>query len=93
VANKMSGSPLEDVDSGRRELGSPATSEAPGDANPFAPRWRELMELIAGCRSAHDANGYVVHVQQTRTRLFKGIVRGAPQSKTFASALRALAEA
>ena len=62
-------------------------------------RWRALMELMAGCRTANEVNGYIIHVRQNQIRQLMDIVRGAspvtygPQGKTFATALRALARA
>ncbi len=76
-----------------------------GDANAdrigssVAERWRSLMELMAGCRTANEVNGYIIHVRQNQIRQLMDILRGAtpvtygPQGKTFARALRALARA
>lgn len=65
-----------------------------------AERWRALMELMAGCRTANEVNGYIIHVRQNQIRQLLDIVRGSypvvtygPQGKTFAKALRALARA
>jgi flagellar biosynthesis/type III secretory pathway chaperone len=64
-----------------------------------AERWRALMELIAGCRTANEVNGHIIHVRQHQIRQLIDIVRGGPaitygpQGKTFAKALRALARA
>jgi flagellar biosynthesis protein FlgN len=68
-----------------------------------AERWRALMELVAGCRTANEVNGYIIHVRQNQIRQLMNIVRGgapssspvtySPQGKTFAKALRALARA
>ena len=62
-------------------------------------RWRLLMELMAGCRSANEVNGHIVHVRQHQVQQLLDIVRGgpavtySPQGKTLAKALRALARA
>jgi flagellar biosynthesis/type III secretory pathway chaperone len=62
-------------------------------------RWRALMALMAGCRTANDVNGHIIHVRQHQIRQLIEIVRGAPaitydsHGKTFAKALRALARA
>jgi flagellar biosynthesis/type III secretory pathway chaperone len=62
-------------------------------------RWRALMALMAGCRTANDVNGYIIHVRQHQIRQLIEIVRGTPaitydsHGKTFAKALRALARA
>src|SRR5258708_17453266 len=64
-----------------------------------AERWRALMELMAGCRTANELNGHIIHVRQHQVRQLLDIVRGgpsitySPQGKTFAKALRALARA
>jgi flagellar biosynthesis/type III secretory pathway chaperone len=58
-----------------------------------------LLELMAGCRSANEVNGYIIRVRQNQVRQLMDIVRGAapvvygPQGKTFGKALRALARA
>jgi flagellar biosynthesis/type III secretory pathway chaperone len=63
-------------------------------------RWRALMELMAGCRTANEVNGHIIHVRQHQIRQLIDIVRGRGpsitydhQGKTFAKALRALARA
>ena len=62
-------------------------------------RWRKLMELMAGCRTANEINGHIIHVRQHQIRQLLDIVRGGPsitygpQGKTFANALRAIARA
>jgi flagella synthesis protein FlgN len=76
-----------------------------GDASAYkvggmvSERWRALMELMAGCRTANEVNGYIIHVRQNQIRQLMDILRGTtpvtygPQGKTFARALRALARA
>jgi flagellar biosynthesis/type III secretory pathway chaperone len=70
-----------------------------GLAATVAERWRALMELMAGCRTANDVNGHIIHVRQHQVQQLIDIVRGGPaitygpQGKTFAKALRALARA
>jgi flagellar biosynthesis/type III secretory pathway chaperone len=94
---------IERLESERREL---CTAEMPGAAGDEAhrmttlgERWRALLELMAGCRSANDVNGYIIRVRQNQVRQLMDIVRGGapfvygPQGKTFAKALRALARA
>jgi flagellar biosynthesis/type III secretory pathway chaperone len=62
-------------------------------------RWRALMEIMAGCRTANEVNGHIIHVRQHQVRQLIDIVRGGPaltydpQGKTFSKALRALARA
>lgn len=99
---------LERLESERRALCTEAGLAEPDDAggaNPakmagtVAERWRALMELVAGCRTANEVNGYIIHVRQNQIRQLMEIIRGAspltygPQGKTFATALRALARA
>jgi flagellar biosynthesis/type III secretory pathway chaperone len=75
------------------------TLSIPGLAATVAERWRALMELMAGCRTANEVNGHIIHVRQHQIRQLLDIVRGGPaitynpQGKTFAKALRALARA
>jgi flagellar biosynthesis/type III secretory pathway chaperone len=88
---------IETLESERRSLWA-----APGGAGlaaTVAERWRALMELMAGCRTANEVNGHIIHVRQHQVRQLIDIVRGGPaltygpQGKTFAKALRALARA
>ena len=71
----------------------------PGIAATVVERWRKLMELMAGCRTANEVNGHIIHVRRHQIRQLIDIVRGGPsvtydpQGKTFAKALRALARA
>src|ERR1700719_947413 len=70
-----------------------------GLAATVVERWRALMELMAGCRTANEVNGHIIHVRQHQIRQLIDIVRGGPaitygpQGKTYARALRALARA
>lgn len=88
---------LETLEAQRRALC--ATPGGVGFAATFAERWRALMELMAGCRSANEVNGHIIHVRQNQVQQLIDIVRGGPaitygpQGKTFAKALRALAQA
>ncbi|HEX3848107.1 MAG TPA: flagellar protein FlgN [Steroidobacteraceae bacterium] len=73
---------------------------AAGMAATVAERWSALMELMAGCRTANEVNGQIIHVRQYQVRQLIDIIRGSgpsltygPQGKTFAKALRALARA
>jgi flagellar biosynthesis/type III secretory pathway chaperone len=76
-----------------------AGPEATGLAAAVAERWRALMELIAGCRTANEVNGHIIHVRQHQVRQLIDIVRGgvpitySSQGRTSAKALRALARA
>jgi flagellar biosynthesis/type III secretory pathway chaperone len=88
---------LEKLEQERRGLcASPAN---PGIAATVVERWRQLMELMAGCRTANEVNGHIIHVRQHQVRQLIDIVRGGPSitydphGKTFAKALRAIARA
>jgi len=88
---------IEKLEEERRALhADPLTS---GLGATVMERWRALMALMAGCRTANDVNGHIIHVRQHQIRQLIGIVRGAPaitydsHGKTFAKALRALARA
>jgi len=88
---------IEKLDAERRALcASPASA---GIAATVVERWRSLMELMAGCRTANEVNGHIIHVRRHQIRQLLDIVRGGPsmtydpQGKTFAKALRALARA
>jgi len=88
---------IEKLEEERRALcASPLSA---GIAATVVERWRALMELMAGCRTANEVNGHIIHVRQHQTRQLIDIVRGGPsitygpQGKTFAKALRALARA
>jgi flagellar biosynthesis/type III secretory pathway chaperone len=76
-----------------------ASPASPGIAATVVERWRQLMELMAGCRTANEVNGHIIHVRQHQIRQLIDIVRGGPsitydpQGKTFAKALRAIARA
>jgi flagellar biosynthesis/type III secretory pathway chaperone len=88
---------IEKLESERRSLcAKPVDS---GLATVIAERWRSLMELMAGCRTANEVNGHIIHVRQHQVRQLIDIIRGGPsitygpQGKTFAKAPRALARA
>ena len=88
---------IEKLEEERRSLcTSPAALKA---AASVVERWRALLQLMAGCRTANEVNGHIIHVRQHQIRQLLDIVRGGPsvtydpQGKTFAKALRALARA
>jgi flagellar biosynthesis/type III secretory pathway chaperone len=87
---------IEKLEAERRALW---TEPSLGLAATVAQRWRDLMELMAGCRTANEVNGHIIHVRQHQVQQLIDIVRGGPamtydpQGKTFAKALRALARA
>ncbi|HXP24678.1 MAG TPA: flagellar protein FlgN [Steroidobacteraceae bacterium] len=88
---------IEKLDQERRALCASPTS--PGIAASVAERWRSLMDVMAGCRTANEVNGHIIHVRRHQIRQLIDIVRGGPsvtydpQGKTFARALRELARA
>jgi flagellar biosynthesis/type III secretory pathway chaperone len=90
-------STIETLDAERRVL-CPAPNGG-GLAATVAVRWRALMQLMAGCRTANEVNGYIIHVRRHQIGQLLDIVRGGPavtygpSGKTFAKALRALAQA
>jgi flagellar biosynthesis/type III secretory pathway chaperone len=98
---------IEKMEEERRALANTAGQNLPGArvsheaglAATVAQRWRTLMELMAGCRSSNQVNGYIIHTRQNPLQQLLGIVRGvAPltytaQGKTFARAQRPLAKA
>jgi flagellar biosynthesis/type III secretory pathway chaperone len=98
---------IEELEDERRALSAAAGQGLPGTRVPrgtgiaetVAARWRTLMELMAGCRTANEINGYIINLRQSQINQLLGLVRGgspvtySPQGKTFAKALRALAKA
>ncbi len=88
---------IEQLEAERRDLW--AAPNGFGLAATVAERWRLLMELMAGCRTANEVNGHIVHVRQHQVGQLLDIIRGGPaitygpRGKTFAKALRALARA
>jgi flagellar biosynthesis/type III secretory pathway chaperone len=98
---------IESLEDERRALAAAAEQALPGARVPrgssiaatVAQRWRTLMEVMAGCRTANEINGYIINLRQGQIKQLIGIVRGASpltytaQGKTFAKALRALAKA
>ena len=92
---------IEKLENERRALCAAAcqarASRAIGWPRPSPSAGAALMELMAGCRTANEVNGYIIHVRQHQIRQLIDIVRGGPpvtydpQGKTFAKALRALA--
>jgi flagellar biosynthesis/type III secretory pathway chaperone len=98
---------IEKLEDERRAVSVAAEQELPGArvprgigiASTVAERWRTLMELMAGCKTANEINGYIINMRQGQISQLLGILRGTapltytPQGKTFAKALRALAKA
>ena len=87
---------IEQLEAERRALWA---TPSLGLAATIADRWRALLELMAGCRTANEINGHIIHVRQHQVGQLIDIVRGGPaitydpRGKTFAKALRALARA
>jgi flagellar biosynthesis/type III secretory pathway chaperone len=89
---------IEKLEEERRGLG--INPDSPGIAAVVMQRWHALLDLVAGCRTANEVNGHIIHVRQHQVRQLIDIVRGGPaeltydpHGKTFAKALRALARA
>lgn len=88
---------LEKLEEERRSLC--ATPAILNVAASVVERWRALLQLMAGCRTANEVNGHIIHTRQHQIRQLLEIVRGGPsitydpQGKNFAKALRALARA
>ncbi|MEA3150243.1 MAG: flagellar biosynthesis protein FlgN [Gammaproteobacteria bacterium] len=88
---------IEALETERRSIWGSSETHAPSLAASVAERWRALMELMAGCRTANEVNGHIIHIRQHQIHQLIDIVRGGtpvtygPQGKTFAKALRALA--
>jgi flagellar biosynthesis/type III secretory pathway chaperone len=98
---------MENLEDERRALAVAAEQALPGARVPrgsglaatVAERWRTLMQLMAGCRTSNEINGYIINLRQGQIKQLIGVVRGASpltytsQGKTFARAQRALAKA
>ena len=98
---------IENLEDERRALAAAAGQALPGARVPrgsalaatVAERWRTLMDLMAGCRTSNEINGYIINLRQGQIKQLIGVVRGASpltytsQGKTFARALRALVKA
>ena len=89
---------LEQIDAERRALC--ADPNAAGIAAGVLDKWHSLMKTMAGCRTANELNGHIIHARQYQIRQLLDIVRGglAPvtydtHGKTFAKSQRALARA
>lgn len=90
---------IEALEGERRALWGGSGADGAGFGQVVADRWRQLMDVMARCRTANDVNGHIIHIRQNQVRQLFDIVRGGapttygPQGKTFARALRALARA
>jgi len=101
---------INELESERRELCAAANITLPhlqrgrtplitGVSEIIADRWRALLELIAGCRTANEVNGYIINARRGQlNQLFQAIRGGAqttygPQGRISANSHRALARA
>jgi flagellar biosynthesis/type III secretory pathway chaperone len=90
-------SKIEALETERRKLCDAANVTMRSE--PLLGRWRELMGLVASCRTANEVNGYIINARQGQVRQLINLVRGGspvtygPQGKTSSKALRALARA
>jgi flagellar biosynthesis/type III secretory pathway chaperone len=90
---------IEALEGERRALWGVSGADGAGFGQVVADRWRQLMDVMARCRTANEVNGHIIHIRQNQVRQLFDIVRGGapttygPQGKTFARALRALARA
>ena len=64
------------------------TPPLPGWPRRVAERWRTLMEFMAGCRSANEVNGHIIHVRQHQIRQLIDIVRGGAVDSPTARKVR-----
>jgi flagellar biosynthesis/type III secretory pathway chaperone len=98
---------IEKLEEERRSLALAADQPLPGTratqgarvAASIAERWDRLMQLMSGCRSSNEVNGYIINTRHGQIQKLLAVVRGAspltynPQGKAFAKAQRALAKA
>jgi flagellar biosynthesis/type III secretory pathway chaperone len=90
---------IERLDAERRSLWNEPSAGGGGFAAALAERWTALLTLVAGCRTANEINGRIIHVRQHQIRQLMDIVRGGtaltygPHGKASSTALRALARA
>ena len=90
---------IEQLDAERRSLWNELSAGGGGFAAALAQRWAALLKLVAGCRTANEINGQIIHVRQHQIRQLMDIVRGGaaltygPQGQISSTALRALARA
>jgi flagellar biosynthesis/type III secretory pathway chaperone len=98
---------LERLEDERRGLAFASGQALPGTrlaagtglASTVAGRWGALMEIISGCRTANEVNGYIANLRRGQVQQLLGAVRGVSlntynsQGKTFSRALKELAKA
>jgi flagellar biosynthesis/type III secretory pathway chaperone len=88
---------IENLETERRALC--AQPGDPGLAASLSERWRSLLDIMKGCKTANEVNGRIIHVRQHQIRQLIDIIRGGqwttygPHGKTSAKAHRALARA
>jgi len=84
---------------GTTPLKPDASDAGAGVSDPIADRWQVLMELIAGCRTANDVNGYIINARRGQVGQLINLLRGGssvtygPHGKTQPSVHRQLARA
>jgi len=70
-----------------------------GVSDAIAERWQVLLDLIAGCRSANEVNGYIINARRGQVGQLINLLRGGasvtygPHGKTYAAVHRQLARA
>jgi flagellar biosynthesis/type III secretory pathway chaperone len=70
-----------------------------GVSDAIADRWRDLLEVIAGCRIANEVNGYIINARRGQVAQLFQVLRGGapatygPQGRLFNKSQRALARA
>ena len=103
---------IERIEGQRRELCEKAHISLPpsrrgmtpiiaGVSEQIADRWRTLLDLVAGCRTANEVNGYIINARRGQVGQLIQILRGAgnapitygPGGRTHLKSHRALARA
>jgi len=93
---------IERLERERRALCADAGIELPRDGGGLdgvSARWRSLLEVMSQCHAINEINGYIINVRRNQVGQLIDVLRGGspatygPNGKTFAKALRALAQA
>jgi flagellar biosynthesis/type III secretory pathway chaperone len=93
---------IERLEKERRALCTAAGVELARDSgglDGISTRWRSLLEAMSRCHAANEINGYIINVRRNQIGQLIDVLRGGapatygPNGKTFAKALRALAQA
>ena len=70
-----------------------------GVSQSIADRWKSLLDLVAGCRTANEVNGYIINARRGQIGQLIQAMRGSssttygPQGRLFNHSQRALARA